>query len=86
MQEEASKVLSRIEHPLGSMEGKLQRYLIAVRIEDHNLIQTCSLLFELVEYLAAKEEVNLGAVVAALKSVPAFDFLIAGRKRLVLMR
>lgn len=68
------------------MKGKLQRYLIAVRIEDHNLIQTCSLLFELVEYLAAKEEVNLGAVVAALKSVPAFDFLIASREILVLIR
>ena len=68
------------------MEGKLQRYLIAVRIEDHNLIQACSFLFELVEYLAAKEEVNLGVVVATLKSVPAFDSLIASRKRLVLIR
>lgn len=59
------------------MKGKLQRYLIAGRIKDHNLIQTCSFLLELVEYLAAKEEVNLGVVVAALESVPAFDFLIA---------
>ena len=56
MQKEPSEVLPRLKHPVWPVERVLCHNFVGVRVEDDDLIQTCSLFLHLVKDLAAKEE------------------------------